>query len=376
MAKVVFENVTKIFGENIAINDLSFTCNEGEFFVILGPSGAGKTTIMNLIAGLEEVSKGNIYVNDKIINNVEPRYRNMAYAFENYSLYPHLNVYKNISFPLKSPIRKHRFSEEQIDALLNKITTKLQIKEFLDRNITQLSGGQRQRVALARTLIRKPDVYLLDEAIAHLDAKLKHLTRAILKGFQMQKRITTIYATPDQLEAVAMGDRIAIINYGTLQQLDVTEDIYKYPANVFVAKLFGKPPMNIFYGKLFSKENRMLLNINGETLVVPDKVKKVLCEQNIESHVTFGIRSNDMLIAKKGNVNNNSNIITGEIKGIEYLGDSFIYSIKITDFLFKVSLEKEIDKEINEKISLQLDMDKIFIFDKVTEKRIWPQRDN
>jgi len=376
MAKIIFENVTKIFGENIAVNDLSFTCNEGEFFVILGPSGAGKTTIMNLIAGLEELSKGNIYVNDKIINNVEPRYRNVAYAFENYSLYPHLNVYENICFPLKSPIRKYRFSLEQIDTLINEIATKLQIEELLGRNITQLSGGQRQRVVLARALIRKPDVCLLDEAIAHLDAKLKHLTRAILKGLQTQKKITTIYTTPDQLEAVAMGDRVAIINYGILQQLDITEDIYKYPANVFVAKLFNEPSMNVFDGKLFSKENKMFINMNGVTLVVPDKVKEILYEKNIESQLTFGIRSNDMLIVKEGNANNNSNIITGEIKGMEYFGDNFVYSIKIADFLIKLSLEKGIDKEINEKINLQFDVDKLFIFDKGTEKRIWPQRAN
>jgi multiple sugar transport system ATP-binding protein len=374
MTKIIFENVTKIFGENIVINDISFICNDGEFFVILGPSGAGKTTIMNLIAGLEEPSKGHIYLSDKIINNVEPRYRNIAYAFENYSLYPHLNVYENISFPLKSPIRKGQFSKEQIDALVNEIATKFQIKELIDRNITQLSGGQRQRVALARALIRKPDVYLLDEAIAHLDAKLKHLTRAILKGFQRQKRITTIYATPDQLEAVALGDRIAVIDHGIMQQLDTPENIYKYPANIFVARLFGEPSMNIFNGKLFSKENKTLLNINGATLVVPDKAKEILGEKSIESQVIFGIRPADILIIKEGNINNYSNIVTGEIKLIEYFGDSFVYSIKFGDFFIKIKLEKELDMEINEKVNLQFDMDKIFIFDKSTEKRIWPQR--
>lgn len=374
MAKIILKDVTKIFGENTAINDISFTCNDGEFFVIFGPSGAGKTTIMNLIAGLEEPSKGYIYLNDKIINNVEPRYRNIAYVFENYSLYPHLNVYENISFPLKSPIRKDQFSKEEIDALVNEIAIKFQIDELLNRNITQLSGGQRQRVALARALIRKPEVYLLDEAIAHLDAKLKHLARAILKGFHRQKRIITIYATPDQLEAVALGDRIAVINHGILQQLGTPENIYKYPDNVFVAKLFDEPSMNIFDGKMFSKENKMLININGTTLVVPDKVKELLCEKSIESQVIFGIRPIDILIIKEGNINDYSNIVTGEIKLIEYFGDNFVYSIKFGDFFIKIKLEKELNMEINEKVHLQFDMDKIFIFDKSTEKRIWPQR--
>jgi len=375
MSKIIFKNVTKKFRENIAINNLSFTCNEGEFLVILGPSGAGKTTIMNLIAGIEEVSKGSIHLNDKIINNVEPRYRNIAYAFENYSLYPHLNVYENICFPLKSPIRKNQFSEKQIDILVNEIATKLQIEELLSRNINQLSGGQKQRVVLARTLIRKPEVYLLDEAIAHLDAKLRHEARAILKKIQEEKRTTTIFATPDYLEALALGDRVAIINYGTLQQLGTSEDIYKYPANVFVAKYFSEPPMNIFFGKLFSKDGKMIINVNEISFIIPNKIKEILREKSIESEVIVGIRSDDMSIVKEGNANSNkSNIITGEIKVIEYFGDAFVYSIKIADFLIKISLEKLIDKEINEKISLQLDMDKIFIFDIGTEKRIWPQR--
>jgi ABC-type sugar transport system ATPase subunit len=375
MSKIIFENVTKKFRENIAINNLSFTCNESEFFVILGPSGAGKTTIMNLIAGLEEVSKGSIYFNDKIINNVEPRYRNIAYAFENYSLYPNLNVYENISFPLKSPIRKEQFSKEQIDAKIDEITTKLQIEELLSRNINQLSGGQKQRVVLARTLVREPEVYLLDEAIAHLDSKLRHEARAMLKKIQVEKKTTTIFATPDYFEALAMADRVAIINYGTLQQLDTSEDIYRYPANVFVAKYFSEPPMNTFFGKLFSKDSEMLINVNGISFIIPNKIKEILSEKSIESQVIVGIRSDDMSIAKEGNANSNkSNIITGEINGIEYFGDTFLYSIKIADFLTKISLEKPIDKEINEKISLQFDMDKIFIFDKGTEKRIWPQR--
>jgi len=374
MAKIIFKNITKIFGENTVINDLSFTCNDGEFFVILGPSGAGKTTIMNLIAGLEEPSTGFIYLNDKIINNVEPRYRNIAYAFENYSLYPHLNVYENICFSLKSPIRKNQFSNEEIDTLVNEIALKFQIEKLLNRNITQLSGGQRQRVALARALIRKPEIYLLDEAIAHLDAKLKHLTRAILKGFQREKGIITLYSTPDQLEAVALGDRIAVIDHGILHQLDTPEDIYEYPDNVFVAKFFGEPSMNIFQGELYSKENKMLININGAILVLPDKAKELLCEKNIGSQVIIGIRPIDVSIPKEGDSNNYLNNVTGEIKLIEYFGDSFTYSIKINDLFIKTKFDQELDVEINEKVHLQFDMDKIFIFDKSTEKRIWPQR--
>ena len=372
MAKIMLEEVTKTFGENNVINDLTFTCNDGEFFVILGPSGAGKTTIMNLIAGLEEPTKGFIYLNDKVINNVEPRHRNIAYAFENYSLYPHLNVYENICFSLKSPIRKDQFSKEEIDVLVNEIAIQFQIKELLNRSITQLSGGQRQRVALARALIRKPEVYLLDEAIAHLDAKLKHLTRAILKGFQRQKRITTLYATPDQLEAVALGDRIAIINHGILQQLDTPEKIYKYPNNVFVARLFGEPAINTFPGELYSKDENILININGTPLVLPDNAKEQLCTKNIGSHVIVGIRPIDISIIREVDINKYSNIGIGEIKLIEYFGDSFIYSIKLNGFSFKIKSDQELDVKINKKVNLHFNMDNILIFDEGTEKRIWP----
>lgn len=377
MANIIFKNVSKIFGKNIAINDLSFTCNDGEFFVILGPSGAGKTTIMNLIAGLEEPSKGTIYLNNKIINKLEPRYRNVAYAFENYSLYPHLNVYENICFSLKSPIRKGQFSKEEMNLLVNEIAEKFQIQELLNRNITQLSGGQRQRVALARALIRMPEVYLLDEAIAHLDAKLKHLTRAILKGFQKQKIITTIYATPDQLEAIALGDRIAVINHGILQQLDTPENICKYPNNLFVARLFSEPSINIFQGELYSKEGDMLININKKPLVLPGNVKEYLYSKNVGSKVIIGIRPIDISIRKERDllldgIDRSFNAIPGEIELIEFFGDNYVYSVKSDDRLIKIKLEKELNFEINEKVNLQFNMDKIFIFDGDSEKRLWP----
>ncbi len=377
MAKIVFKNVTKRYGDVVAVNDLSFTSNEGEFLVILGPSGAGKTTIMNLIAGVEEVSSGQILFNDRIINNVEPRNRNVAYSFENYSLYPHLSVYENVCSPLKSPIRKNEFSKDQIDLLVNSITSKLQINEFLDRNITQLSGGQKQRVALARALVRKPEVCLLDEAIAHLDAKLRHLTRGLLKGEQTQKKITTIFATPDQLEAYTMGDRILIIEHGILQQIDTPENIYKHPNNLFVATLLGEPPMNTIEVDIKMKDGEPFLSFQGFDIEVNNKTKELLLNLNKQNKVILGIRAGDVLICDGNKTEQEraavSNKISGSILTIEYLGENYIYTINLNEnTLIKISSVVEINKNIDDSVDVIIDEDKIFLFDAASKKRVWP----
>jgi ABC-type sugar transport system ATPase subunit len=288
MANIVFENVTKLFDEEVAVDDLSFECHDGEFFVLLGPSGAGKTTTMNLVAGLEQVTEGKILLDGKVINKVEPRFRDVAYAFENYSLYPHLNVRENISFPLKSPIRKGQFTKAQISDSVMEVTRTLQIDQLLDRAITQLSGGQKQRVALARTLVRNPTVYLLDEAIAHLDAKLRHSIRATLKGYQEEKGVTTLYATPDQLDAVAMADRMMVIQSGRLQQIGAADEVYQFPANQFVGTLVGYPQMNIFQTRLTSEGNTLHVKLNHTDLPVPERIRQAIEQKTEDPQVRLG----------------------------------------------------------------------------------------
>ncbi len=373
MAKVVFENVTKVFDEEVAVDNLSFECNDGELFVLLGPSGAGKTTIMNLIAGLEVATEGNIRIDDKTVNNVEPRFRDVAYAFENYSLYPHLNVEENISFPLKSPIRKGHFSQTQIDDLVREVTTTLQINHLLDRAITQLSGGQKQRVALARTLIRTPAVYLLDEAIAHLDAKLRHSIRATLKGYQEHKGVTTLYATPDQLDGVAMADRMLVINSGRLQQIGTADEVYQFPENQFVATLVGYPQMNVFAVRVVSEEDTMALKIDGANLRVPDKIKTVVEKKANDPQIRLGIRPIDF--ALKPIDDRETTGLTGEIRIVEHYGDYLVYSIQSDDHFIKVKTEAEIEAKVGEKIHLDPDMDAAYVFSADGEATIWPTRD-
>jgi len=373
MAKVVFENVTKVFDEEIAVGDLSFECTDGEFFVLLGPSGAGKTTIMNLIAGLENVTHGNILIDGKIVNDVEPRFRDIAYAFENYSLYPHLNVYENIGFPLKSPIRKGHFTQKQIDDLVKNVARTLQIDQLLDRGITQLSGGQRQRVALARTLTRNPAVYLLDEAIAHLDAKLRHSIRATLKGYQEERRVTTLYATPDQLDAVAMSDRMLVIQSGKLQQVGTADEVYRFPTNQFVATLVGYPQMNIFPARLISEGNKMLARFNGIDLQVPGKIKRVVEKKAKDPQVRLGIRPIDMTLKPMNDRELKG--LSGKIRMVEHYGDYVVYSAQSEGHLIKVKMEAEIAVNVGEKVCLEPDMDAVYIFTGDGEKTIWPVRD-
>jgi len=215
MATVRFEHVNKKFGKAEVMHDLSFETRDGEFSFILGPSGAGKTTLLSLIAGILPMNDGSIYINNKLVNGIKPKDRNVAIAFESYALYPNRTVYGNIRFPLDAPIRAKESTEAEKDKRIHEIAKLLQIEELLQRYPRELSGGQRQRVALGRTLIRKPSVYLLDEPIAHLDAKLRHQMRGELKRLQQEMRIPVICASPDQSEAVAMADRIFVLNKGS-----------------------------------------------------------------------------------------------------------------------------------------------------------------
>ena len=370
MAVIIFENVTKKYGDNVAINDLSFEIKDGEFFGILGPSGAGKTTTLNLIAGLQEITSGNIYMNEKLINDIEPRFRDVSYAFENYSLYPHLNVYENISFPLKSPIRKDQYSQKDIDDRVHAVSTALQIQDLLDRGITQLSGGQRQRVALARTLVREPLVYLLDEAIAHLDAKLRHSIRATLKGYQTQKGVTTIYATPDQIEAVAMCDRVLIINNGELQQIGKPDEIYNFPINLFVATLVGIPPMNILDATL--DYGKWQIRINEEVLNLESKMRKSL-EKYKKEKIKLGIRPTELVVTKY--TEKKKDILSGEVIAHENFGDHIVHTINTKEGVIKDKMTKEYGKKafnIGEMLSITFEVDKSFLFDEASGETIFP----
>jgi len=243
MASIELVRVSKKFGKVQALNDISLHIKDKEFFVLFGPAGAGKTTILNIIAGIHMPESGTVKINDEIVNQVEPQNRDVAMVFENYALYPHMTVYDNIASPLRSP--KHKKDEEYIKEAVERVTKLLKIDQFLTRLPVQLSNGQRQRVALGRALVRYPNVYLMDEPLAHLDAKLRNVMRGELKMIQSNFDTTAIYVTHDFMEAMSLSDRIAVINEGTIVQVGTSDEIYYLPCNEFVAQLMGDPEINL-----------------------------------------------------------------------------------------------------------------------------------
>ncbi|MGZ7000287.1 MAG: ABC transporter ATP-binding protein, partial [Acidimicrobiia bacterium] len=266
MGRVSLQGVTKRFGDVTAVDDLDLEVADREFLVLLGPSGCGKSTVLRLIAGLEELTEGTITIGDRVVNDVEPKDRDLAMVFQSYALYPHLSVRKNIEFPLRTRgVPKDRRVSIVADA-----AESLGLTDLLDRKPGQLSGGQRQRVALARAIVRDPEAFLMDEPLSNLDAKLRVQTRAELVELQQRLEATVIYVTHDQVEAMTMGDRIAIMTDGVLQQVGPPQDVYEHPANVFVARFIGTPPMNTFPGPVVGESDAVIVGVRPEHLRLSD----------------------------------------------------------------------------------------------------------
>jgi multiple sugar transport system ATP-binding protein len=247
MARVAFDRVTKVYpGPIVAVDDLSVGVDDGEFLILVGPSGCGKSTALRMVAGLEKISRGSITIDGTVVNDVPPRDRDIAMVFQNYALYPHMTVEKNLAFGL----RQHRTGRDEVRRRVDEISRMLGIEDLLRRRPGQLSGGQRQRVAMGRALVRQPDVFLLDEPLSNLDAKLRVEMRAELRRLQDRIGVTTIYVTHDQVEAMTLGDRIAVLSGGVLQQVGSPQDVYDEPDNVFVAGFIGSPAMNLLKGRV------------------------------------------------------------------------------------------------------------------------------
>jgi multiple sugar transport system ATP-binding protein len=289
MATVTLRGLTKRYGKTRAVEDLNLTVDDGEFFVLLGPSGAGKTTTLSLIAGLEPPDAGEVLLGDEPVTGLNPWKRDVAMAFESYALYPHMSVFDNIAFPLRAPARTPRLSEQEIKAQVQRIATMLQIDMLLDRAPSQLSGGQRQRTSLGRMLVRQPRAFLMDEPIVHLDAKLRHHMRGELKQLHEQFAVTTLYATPDWVEAVAMGHRIAVLNRGRVVQIGTPDEIYNHPLNRFVADFVGEPPMNILDGRLVRQNGSLHFDLGGASIDLDQRFGQAL-EQAGGTEWQLGIR--------------------------------------------------------------------------------------
>ncbi len=295
MGRVAIRGVTKRFGDVTAVDDLTLEVADEEFLVLLGPSGCGKSTALRMIAGLEEPTAGTIEIGDRTVNNVEAKDRDVAMVFQSYALYPHMTVRRNIEFPLRS----RRVPKEERDRLVEEAGGVLGLTELLARKPAQLSGGQRQRVALARAIVRRPQAFLMDEPLSNLDAKLRVQTRAELVELRRRLRATIVYVTHDQVEAMTMGDRIAILDEGVLQQVGGPQEVYVRPANLFVARFIGNPPMNTITGDVTRQDGGLGVRIPGGVVALPPALGAAVERRDLE-HVVIGVRPEHLVVDPNG----------------------------------------------------------------------------
>jgi multiple sugar transport system ATP-binding protein len=296
MGRVALEHVSKRFDDVTAVDDLSLDVADEEFLVLLGPSGCGKSTALRMIAGLEEPTEGTITIGDRVVNDVEAKDRDVAMVFQSYALYPHMTVRRNIEFPLRS----RKVAAEERARLVSEAAESLGLADLLDRKPAQLSGGQRQRVALARAIVRRPEVFLMDEPLSNLDAKLRVQTRAELVELQRRLAATVVYVTHDQVEAMTMGHRIAILDGGVLQQIGAPQDVYARPANLFVARFIGSPPMNTVAGHVATDGGAPAAVVPGGRVALPEPLAAALGRRGVDE-VVVGFRPADLhLVARDG----------------------------------------------------------------------------
>jgi multiple sugar transport system ATP-binding protein len=293
MAEVLLDNVNKVYPNGYhAIHDLSIDINDGEFLVLVGPSGCGKSTALRMVAGLEDISSGELKIGERVVNDVHPKDRDIAMVFQNYALYPHMSVADNIGFALKLA----KVPKAEITERVAKAAQTLDLTEQLDKKPGQLSGGQRQRVAMGRAIVRQPKAFLMDEPLSNLDAKLRVQMRAEIAGLQRELGVTTIYVTHDQVEAMTMGDRVAVLKRGILQQVDTPQNLYDHPANVFVAGFIGSPSMNLFKTTLERVDDDLAVRLGDDLLTIPAQgtAEKKALESYVDRPIVVGLRPEDI----------------------------------------------------------------------------------
>ena len=362
MATVTLRGLTKRYGKTRAVEDLDLSVNDGEFFVLLGPSGAGKTTTLSLIAGLEPPDAGEVLLGGEDVTRVDPWKRDVAMAFESYALYPHMSVFENIAFPLRAPTRSPRLSKQEITAEVHRIATMLQIDQLLDRAPSQLSGGQRQRTSLGRMLVRQPRAFLMDEPIVHLDAKLRHHMRGELKQLHEQFAVTTLYATPDWVEAVAMGHRIAVLNRGQIIQTGTPDEIYNQPINRFVADFVGEPPMNIVEGRFVRHDRGLHFDLGGASFTINERLAHALTNADgIEWQL--GIRPSAVTLEL---TETQQSQIPATVFVSEPLGRDTIMETRLAGQAITVKMPGIVALEPGTPVWLNIDSDQIHAFDKRT----------
>jgi len=365
MASVTYEHVTKRFGDVIAVNDLNIEIADKEFLVFVGPSGCGKTTSLRLLAGLEEITEGNIYIGDRCVNDVAPKDRDIAMVFQSYALYPHMSVYDNMAFGLK--LRKTPKAE--INRRVHEAAAMLGIENLLDRKPKQLSGGQRQRVALGRAIVREPAVFLMDEPLSNLDAKLRVQTRAELSKLHQRLETTFIYVTHDQMEAMTMGTRICVLRDGILQQVDTPQNLYQRPDNVFVAGFIGSPAMNFFDATLVGTKDEMYVDAGTFRVKVPAERAKTLAP-HLGKEVVFGIRPEDIHDPQYAPPGITAAPIEARVDVTELMGSEVYLYLLTGTKQFVARVDPRTSAKVGKDVTVHINMDNMHIFDRQTERAI------
>lgn len=347
MAEIKLHNLSKRWGTFVGVDNLNLTIKDQEFLVLLGPSGCGKTTTMRMIAGLEDVTEGDIMIDGKRVNDLDPKDRDVAMVFQSYALYPNMNVYENIRFPLK--VRK--IPEIEHEERVMRASSMVELGEFLHRKPAELSGGQRQRVALARAIVREPNLFLMDEPLSNLDAKLRVSTRAQIKNLSHELKVTTIYVTHDQVEAMTLADRVVVMKDGIVQQVGSPTDIYDQPENSFVASFIGSPAMNLITGNIadgsFEGENIKLNGVKSDN-----------------GSITLGFRAEDAEIVSSGGQ------IIAPVYTMELLGDATMITVLINGELVSVKVSKDYRAAIGDIVHISVPIEICHLFDAQTGVRI------
>ncbi len=363
MAQVRLEHIYKRFGTVEVVKDINLEILDGEFLVLVGPSGCGKTTILRMIAGLEEISDGNLFIGDKLVNDVPPKDRDIAMVFQNYALYPHMSVFENMAFSLKL----RGIPRQDIEQRVNTAADMLELRPYLKRRPKELSGGQRQRVALGRAIVREPKVFLMDEPLSNLDAKLRVQTRAEISRLHLRLRRTTVYVTHDQTEAMTMGDRIVVLSGGVIQQLGTPQELYDHPANQFVAGFIGSPSMNFFANaKVTRSDGTVRVGVGDQYLTLPQSVADLV--KGFEGReVTLGLRPEaftNVADAAAGST------LTGTVDVVEHLGNEQLLYAKVSGATVLARVDPSVHARAGDNITLGVRTDHMHVFDPETTKAL------
>ncbi len=359
MAKVVLENVHKVYpGGVVAVKDANLVIEDQEFVVLVGPSGCGKSTTLRMVAGLEEISSGNIIIDGKRVNDIPPKDRDIAMVFQNYALYPHMTVYKNMAFGLKL----RRFPKDEIDRRVREAAEILSIQELLERKPKELSGGQRQRVAVGRAIVRKPKAFLFDEPLSNLDAKMRVQMRMEISKLHTRLSSTMIYVTHDQVEAMTMGDRIVVMKDGLIQQVAEPLELYDRPANQFVAGFIGSPPMNFFRGRIEQRTGGLWFAENSFSVKIED-AKAPRLTGLVGKDIVFGIRPEDIADTLFVTQPNPEQQVKAKVEVVEPMGAEVYVYLGTGNHSFVARMNTSQQAEVNQSLNLVFNMKKAHFFD-------------